>query len=62
MFTYGAALEACMRKGNWQPALGIVKQMADGFEQLSAEGKGHELAPTTWHCNALLGAFGRGNK
>lgn len=28
-FTYGAALEACGRTGNWQKAESIVEQMAD---------------------------------
>ena len=30
-FTYGAALEACGRTGNWQKAESIVKQMADAY-------------------------------
>lgn len=45
-FTYGAALEACGRTGNWQKAEDVVTQMADAYTaslaEVSQKGSGND--------------------
>lgn len=51
-FTYGAALEACGRTGNWQKAEAVVAQLADAYtaslaelqQEASANGSGDGVA------------------
>lgn len=67
-FTYGAALEACGRLGNWGQAEVVVGQMAEAYAD-SIAGHGGDggagkstLSPSAVHCNALLNAYCRGDR
>lgn len=70
-FTYGAALEACGRLGNWGQAEVVVGQMAEAYaEPIAAHGGAggdggagkSALSPSAVHCNALLNAYCRGDR
>lgn len=63
-FTYGAALEACGRVGNWGQAEIVVGQMAEAYAESVARGGAGKspLTPSAVHCNALLNAYCRGGR